>query len=64
MSAFTPLLFLVIALGDWNPQRADLVFTSSRDGDNEIYSIGKGETKWTNLTNTPGSDNWSEWSPD
>ncbi len=42
MNAFTPLLFLVFALGDWNPDKADLVFTSNRDGDNTRVLVESG----------------------
>jgi TolB protein len=46
------------------PLSWDLLFTSNRDGNNEIYLLKTGQTEWTNLTNHPASDNWPEWSPD
>ena len=43
----------------WSPDRKHIAFTSTRDGDQEIY-VGQ-----TNLTNSPGgSDYGPSWSPD
>ncbi len=49
---------------DWSPERAPLVFMSTRDGNADIYRVNPGDTTWINLTNHPASDNWPEWSPD
>lgn len=43
---------------------ATMVFMSNRDGNAEIYSLSAESPEWTNLTNTPFSENWPEWSPD
>jgi TolB protein len=43
---------------------ADLVFSSNRSGDSEIYLLPAGSSDWINLTNHPGGDNWPVWSPD
>lgn len=48
----------------WSPERADLLFTSNRDGNGEIYLLRAGSSEWVNLTNHPDGDNWPEWSPD
>lgn len=63
------LLFLVSsALGDdpqgWQPAAADLLFTSGRDGNSEIYLQRAGQGDWMNLTNHESGDNWPNWSPD
>ena len=49
---------------DWTPFEADLLFSSDRDGNSEIYLLESGQTEWRNLTNDPAQDNWPEWSPD
>lgn len=48
----------------WTPFAADLVFSSDRDGDSEVFLLRAGETEWINLTRDPAQDNWPEWSPD
>lgn len=48
----------------WTPASSDLVFTSNRDGNSEIYLLRAGQTEWINLTNHPSGDNWPVWSPD
>lgn len=50
--------------GPWSPFGADLLFSSDRDGNSEIYLLRAGETDWINLSNDPAQDNWPEWSPD
>jgi Tol biopolymer transport system component len=42
----------------------DLLFTSTRDGNGEIFLLEAGSKDWINLTNHPSTDNWAEWSPD
>ncbi len=54
----------VTAPAGWKPKQSDLLFTSNRDGNSEIYLLKAGENEWTNLSNHPGPDNWPEWSPD
>jgi len=46
------------------PPEADLVFSSNRGGNSEIYLLPTGSSDWINLTNHPGGDNWPVWSPD
>lgn len=48
----------------WSPENAELVFSSNRDGDAEIYLRRGRGAPWINLTNHPATDNWPEWSPD
>ena len=48
----------------WTPQEATLVFMSSRDGNADICSVAGDLSRWTNLTSSPASENWPEWSPD
>jgi TolB protein len=48
----------------WKPEAADLLFTSGRDGNSEIYLIRAGENEWINLSNHTAGDNWPVWSPD
>jgi TolB protein len=48
----------------WKPETADLLFTSTRDGNAEIYLLRAGEKEWVNLTNHSALDNWPVWSPD
>lgn len=42
---------------------ADLLFTSNRDGNPEIWLREAGDDEWQNLTRHPGKDNWPVWSP-
>ncbi len=48
----------------WNPDNADLLFTSGRDGNSEIYLVRAGQKEWINLSNHQAGDNWPVWSPD
>lgn len=48
----------------WKPETADLLFSSTRDGNSEIYLLRAGEKDWVNLSNNEGGDNWPNWSPD
>jgi TolB protein len=41
-----------------------IVFTSSRDGNDELYSINADGTGLTRLTHDPASDDYAAWSPD
>ncbi len=66
------LVFLALTLSaaygaeppSWKPGTADLLFTSGRDGNSEIFLRRGGQQEWTNLTRDPGGDNWPVWSPD
>lgn len=48
----------------WTPETADLLFTSLRDGNSEIYLLPAGKSEWINLTKHPSNDQWPVWSPD
>ena len=48
----------------WKPESADLLFTSGRDGNSEIYLLRAGQKEWINLSNHKAGDNWPVWSPD
>lgn len=48
----------------WKPEAADLLFTSGRDGNSEIYLLRGGQKDWINLSNHKAADNWPVWSPD
>jgi Tol biopolymer transport system component len=52
----------------WSPKGSKIVFTSDRDGNNEIYVMNVDGSGQTNLTNTPAfvdpQDYGSVWSPD
>lgn len=48
----------------WKPDAADLLFSSTRDGNSEIYLLRSDQTEWVNLSNHKAGDNWPVWSPD
>ncbi len=48
----------------YSPDGTMVVFTSDRDGNNEIYIMNADGTGQTNLTNNPGIDNTPVFSPD
>lgn len=48
----------------WKPEAADLLFTSGRSGNSEIFLLSAGKPEWVNLTNHDSGDNWPSWSPD
>ena len=48
----------------WSPKGDAIMFTSDRDGDFELYTIRPDGTGLRRLTNTPGNDAHSIWSPD
>ncbi|MFQ5611700.1 MAG: hypothetical protein ACE5H9_06165 [Anaerolineae bacterium] len=49
----------------WSPDGQQLVFASDRDGNLDLYSIGRDGTGLVNLTNTPAiNEGFPEWSPD
>ncbi|MGE4071412.1 MAG: hypothetical protein AB7E72_09580 [Lysobacterales bacterium] len=49
---------------EWSPAQADLVFSSNRGGNSEIYLIRGGTAEWINLTRSEAGENWPVWSPD
>ena len=48
----------------WKPEAADLLFSSTRDGNSEVYLLRAGQKEWVNLSNHKAGDNWPVWSPD
>ncbi len=48
----------------WSPDRCWIAFTSSRDGDHEIYVMKADSSELTCLTHDPASDRMPTWSPD
>lgn len=53
-----------LAASSWTPANADLLFTSGRDGDSEVYLLPAGQKDWINLSNNSAGDNWPIWAPD
>ena len=49
---------------DWSPDGKQLVFASTRHGNQEIYRGGLGGGDWTRLTSDPSLDTHPRWSPD
>jgi len=47
----------------WSPDGQWVIFTSGRDGDQEIYIINIDGTNLTNLTNTPSLEKDPAWQP-
>jgi len=50
----------------WSPDGTRIAFTSTRDGNYEIYVMNAGGSGQVNITNTEGNDwDWdARWSPD
>lgn len=66
---FVTLALLVSSLSvqdkaAWVPRAADLLFSSTRDGNSEVYLLQAGKSEWVNLSNHKAVDNWPVWSPD
>jgi Tol biopolymer transport system component len=49
---------------DWSPDGENVVFRTTRDGNNEIYVMGMDGSAQRNLTKNPASDTDPAWSPD
>ena len=49
---------------DWSPSGNRIAFTSSRDGNNEIYTMNADGSGLQRLTNDPANDQFPSWSPD
>lgn len=49
---------------DWSPSGTELVFTTDRDGNPEIYRMNADGSGATRLTNSAGADYRPAWSPD
>lgn len=66
------MLFLITGLitactpdsEDWFPESSDVLFTSNRSSNSEIYIKTAEDTAWINLSNHESGDNWPMWSPD
>ncbi len=52
------------AYAAWSPDGRQIVFTSNRDGNNEIYIMDVNGSNLVNLTKNPASDQYPSWSPD
>jgi Tol biopolymer transport system component len=48
----------------WSPDGTKIAFTSTRDGNEEVYVMNADGSGQTNLTNHPASDIFPAWSPD
>ena len=48
----------------WSPDGRRIVFTSTRDGDPEVYVMNADGSEPRRLTTTPGRDAHPSWSPD
>jgi Tol biopolymer transport system component/peptidoglycan/xylan/chitin deacetylase (PgdA/CDA1 family) len=48
----------------WLPGKSDLLFSSNRGGNMDIYLLPAGAEDWVNLSNHPAADNYPVWSPD
>ena len=48
----------------WSPDGSQLAFTSTRDGNAEIYVMNADGTAQTNITNNSADDDTPTWSPD
>lgn len=68
LSLVTITLWLTVDLAReeqvWKPEAADLLFSSTRDGNSEVYLLRAGQKEWVNLSNHKAGDNWPVWSPD
>jgi len=51
-------------LHGWSPDNKSLIYTAERNGEFDIYRIGREDQKEVRLTNAPGLDDGSEYSPD
>lgn len=49
---------------DWSPDGTRIVFTSSRDGNYDIYTMKADGSDWVKLTTNSGDDKHPSWSPD
>jgi hypothetical protein len=48
----------------WSPDGRQILFSSRRDGNDEIYVMNTDGSGQTNLTNNPAADSHAIWSPD
>jgi hypothetical protein len=49
---------------DWSPDGKKILFSTNRDGNNEIYMMNADGSAQTNLTNNPAYDIFPKWSVD
>jgi TolB protein len=49
---------------EWNPESADVLLMSNRDGNSEVYLWRAVDGSFVNLTRNAAIDNWPVWSPD
>ncbi|HEX8422048.1 MAG TPA: hypothetical protein VF634_01490, partial [Pyrinomonadaceae bacterium] len=47
----------------WSADGLKIMFTTNRDGNQEIYSMNPDGTSQANLTNHPGYDSQTAWQP-
>lgn len=72
MRVMLPLIWILLGLNTataqdrvtWKPESADLLFSSTNDGNSEVYVLRAGQKEWANLSNHKATDNWPVWSPD
>lgn len=71
MHRLTPIILLSIItplfaneVSEWKPTDSDLLFSSGKNGNSEIYILPADQTEWKNLTNHESTDNWPIFSPD
>jgi TolB protein len=62
--AIGPSLSQAQSVAPWNPETADLLFSSTREGNSEVYLKRAGWKELINLSNHKSVDNWPVWSPD
>ncbi len=48
----------------YHPDGSQIVFSTNRDGNSEIYKMNADATGQIRLTNNPANDAWPRWSPD
>jgi len=50
-------------LADWSPDGRWLLLYSEQQHDKDIYTVDLKTGKWTNITNSPTSDEYCAWWP-
>jgi TolB protein len=61
---FALLACVTLRAADPVPPAADVLFSSTREGNAEVYVLSAATGAITNLTRHPDGDNWPAWSPD
>jgi len=49
---------------EWSPDGSKIAFTSSRDGNSEVYVMNADGSEQKRITFEPNTDTWPTWSPD